>query len=81
MKKILIVLIALVLGVVLSGCNTQLIDTTFKFDSAVIAMPDGSVVKGKVQSWKDYDDNDSIQVVIDGVTYFTHISNVVLVDG
>ena len=42
-------------------------------------MPDGSVVSGKVSSWKDYDDSDAVQLVIDGKTYYTHLSNVVLI--
>ena len=42
------------------------------------ALPDGSYVEGPVQSWRDYDDGDQLQVTIDGVTYLTHASNVVL---
>lgn len=41
-------------------------------------MPDGTVVDGTAQSWKDFDDGDTIQIKIDDVTYLTHISNVVL---
>lgn len=43
-------------------------------------MPDGSVVSGKVSSWRDYEDGDQIQVVIDGVTYLVHSSNIVLMN-
>ena len=41
---------------------------------------DGSVVEGEVESWRDYDDGDQLQVTINGVTYLTHASNVVLMD-
>lgn len=41
-------------------------------------MPDGSIIRGEVESWRDYEDGDTIQVKIDGVSYLTHISNVVL---
>ena len=78
MKKIVVAL-TFILAVVLTGCNTQIIDTTYKFDRAVIAMPDGTTVSGKVSSWKDYDDSEAVQVVIDGVTYYTFIGNVVLI--
>ena len=65
----------------LSGCgNRQIFDTTYTFDKAVLNMPDGSIISGKVSSWKDYEDGDQIQVVIDGVTYLVHSSNIVLMN-
>ena len=42
-------------------------------------MPDGSVISGPVDTWKDYEDSDMVQVVIDNVAYYTHGSNVVLI--
>ena len=59
--------------------NRQLIDLTYSYDYAIILMPDGSVVKGKVQSWTDFEDGDQIQVKIDGKTYLTHSMNVVMI--
>lgn len=59
--------------------NKQIWDITYSFERAVIAMPDGHIVEGKVDSWKDFDDADQIQVKIGGKTYLTHISNVVLI--
>jgi len=55
------------------------VDTTYTFDTAIISLPDGTVVKGEVDSWTDYEDGDQIQVVIDGVTYLVHSTNIVLV--
>lgn len=76
MKKILLVLLT---ALILSGCgNKQLIDITYRFDYAEIVMPDGRIVEGEVDSWRDFGDGDQIQVIIDGVTYLTHASNVVL---
>lgn len=34
---------------------------------------------GKIESWKDYDDGDQIQVKIDGTTYLVHSVNIVLI--
>lgn len=62
----------------LAGCNRQIIDMTYNFDKAMVYLPDGTVVSGEVQSWKDFDDGDQIQVKINGVTYSTHSSNVVM---
>ena len=82
MKKILCVVVASVLfGGLLTGCNMQLVDTTFSYDTAQIQMPDGTVVSGKIDSWRDYEDGDQLQIVIDGVTYLTHAENVVLIKG
>ena len=78
LNRIICFLLVIVIAVSCCGCNMQIIDTHFSFNYAVIKLPDGEVIEGEVQSWKDFDDGDQIQVKIDGVTYLTHISNVVL---
>lgn len=80
-NQILMVLLALmfILAAVLSGCNRQIIDVTYSFDKAIISLPNGEIVEGKVDSWKDYDDGDQIQVKVNGVTYLVHSENVVLI--
>lgn len=81
MKKIIIVSIILVVTtLILSGCNKQIIDWNYKFDRAMVMLPDGSVISGKCDSWRDYEDGDQLQVRIDGKTYLTHATNVVLID-
>lgn len=81
MKKIITVILVLIFAVFLSGCNMQVIDTTYQFDYATIYSPGGEIVaQGKVQSWKDFDDGDQLQVKIDGIMYLTHAGNVVLED-
>ena len=80
MKKILIVLLVLVVGLaVLTGCNKQLFDTTYSFDRAIISLPNGDIIEGEVDSWTDYEDGDQIQVKINGTTYLVHSSNIVLI--
>ena len=78
-KRVIAMVSALVLCFALTGCNKQVFDTTFSFDSAIISLPNGEVITGKVQSWKDYEDGDQIQVKIDGVTYLVHSSNAALI--
>lgn len=75
----IIILILSGLGVFGTVYNKQLWDVTFSFERAVIAMPDGHIIEGKVDSWKDFNDADQIQVKMGGKTYLTHISNVVLI--
>lgn len=79
MKKILVAIMAIVLAATIAGCNRQIIDTTYAYDRAILRLPDGTVIEGKVQSWRDYEDGDQIQVKIDGVTYLVDCMNVVLI--
>lgn len=65
---------------IMTGCgNKKIIDTTYMFNRAIVSLPDGSVVEGKVDTWSDYEDGDQIQVKINGVIYLVHSSNVVLI--
>ena len=82
MKKIIaICLVALVsiTALVVAGCNKQVVDLTYSYERAIIALPNGEIVEGKVSSWTDFEDGDQIQVKIDGKTYLVHSSNVVLI--
>lgn len=80
MKKFVIVMLAAVMLLVVCGaCNAQVVDTVWAYEKAVVGLPNGDSVSGKVESWCDYDNSDMIQVKIDGKTYFTHSSNVVLI--
>lgn len=74
-----ILLVVAMMLMFLTGCNRQIIDTTFSYDNAILALPDGSVISGKIESWKDYDDGDQIQVKIDGTTYLVHSVNIALI--
>lgn len=79
-KKIMCLILACVILLAISACgNRKLIDTTYTFNKAIINLPDGTVVEGKVSSWKDFEDGDQLQVVVDGKTYLLHSSNVVLI--
>lgn len=80
MKKVIALLLLLCMLLLCTACgNRSLFDTTYTFNRAIISLPDGSFIQGTVESWRDYDDGDQLQVTIDGVTYLTHASNVVLI--
>lgn len=64
---------------ILSGCNKQIIDTSYSYERAILSLPNGEVIDGKVESWKDFDDGDQIQVKIDGKQYLIHSENIVLI--
>lgn len=79
MKKIICVVGVIMM--LISGCgNRDIIDINYYYDSAIVKLPDDTVVKGKVESWRDYEDGDQIQVNINGKTYLVHSSNVVLIN-
>lgn len=81
MKKIIAVFsVVALLAMTMAGCNYQLIDTTYSYDRAIVQLPDGTIVEGEVDSWKDYE-GDQIQVVIDKTTYLVHSTDVVLIAG
>lgn len=62
------------------ACNKQIFDTTYSYDRAILSLPNGEVIDGKITSWKDFEDGDQIQVKINGVSYLVHSSNIVLID-
>ncbi len=61
------------------GNRTQL-DTKFHFDRAIIRLPNGESLEGKVSSWLDFSDSDVVQIKMDGKTYLTSYNNVCLID-
>ena len=79
MKKIiaLVLLVTLALGTI--GCNKQIVDLTYSYERAILVLPNGEVIEGRVSSWTDFEDGDQIQVKIDGKTYLVHSSNIVLI--
>jgi hypothetical protein len=76
---ILILALLLIPAIFLSGCNRQMVDLTYSYERAIVCLPNGDIVEGKLTSWRDYEDGDQIQVKIDGKQYLVHSSNVVLI--
>lgn len=54
-------------------------DTTYAFNYAIIRLQNNNVIEGRVQSWKDFEDGDQLQIKIDGVTYLVHSINCTLI--
>ena len=87
-KKVLIVIAVIVVLLVAVGViywqthigNRQFMDVNSHFDRAVLKLPNGEVIEGKLNSWLDFDDSDVLQVKIDGKTYLTSYVNVCLID-
>ena len=76
-KKIAAILVAMMTMCALAGCNYNTLDTTYTYRYAIIALPDGTIVKGEVEKWKDYE-GEQLQVTINGQTYLTSSFNCVM---
>lgn len=85
-KKSFVSWIMILLGILipvgiiaLTSCNKQLVDTTYSFDTAVMYVG-GEWLTVDVDSWKDYEDGDQIQIKAkDGNVYLVHSTNVTLI--
>lgn len=83
MKKVILVVLVIVLALALSACqigNRKIgFDTTQTFRWAIIQLGNGELIEGPVDSWRDFDESDVVQITIKGVTYLTHYANAILV--
>lgn len=84
MKKIALIIFLAIILVSCTGCyNMQSVDMTCHYDRAIIYLPNGEIVEGRVSSWTSwtsFGDGGAVQITIDGKTYLTHICNVCLID-
>lgn len=82
MKKIICVALILSLALALTACqvgNRQVgWDTTQTFTHAILELGNGELIEGTVTSWRDFDESDVVQFTMNGVTYLTHYSKVIL---
>lgn len=76
--KITALLLIILIALAFVGCNKQIIDTTFKYDYVMFSMPDGEIIEGQVESWKDFTDGDQLQVKVNNDVYLVHSSKIVL---
>lgn len=64
---------------ILFGGNRQVFDTKYAFHWAIIELGNGELLEGAVKSWNDYDESDTVQIVMeDGTVILTHYSKVLL---
>lgn len=78
MKKKLLLISLLLSSILLIGCNKQILDTTWKFDKAIIVIGDNQI-EVDIDSWSDYDDT-TIQIKDkDGKVYLTDSKNILMI--
>lgn len=49
------------------------------FTYAYIVLDGQEIAKGAITQWRDYENSDTVQVLVNGKYYLTHYANVVLV--
>lgn len=80
MKRIALTVMLIVMTFALCACsNRDMWDTVHTFDRVIVQLADGSVIEGKCQNWRDYENSDMMQVKVDGKTYLIHSVNCTLI--
>lgn len=49
------------------------------FTYAYVVLDGQEIAKGAITQWRDYDNSDVVQVLVNGKYYLTHYSNVVMI--
>lgn len=85
-KKWAIIGMLAITVVVMAGCTADQVGNRVTygkdvqtFTYAYIRLGDKDIVQGYITQWRDYDNSDTIQIMIDGKYYLTHYSCVVMV--
>ena len=86
MKKFLMALVLAVAILVMAACGTTTTGNRAvwgkdvqTFTYAYIRLGEKDIVEGYITQWRDYDDSDVVQIMIDGKYYLTHYSCVVMI--
>lgn len=81
-KIIMALMVMLTAMAVFTSCNKGgvIFDTHWKFERAIIRLPNGDVIDVNVKKWYDYTNSDQIQVeTVDGKVYVVHSVNIALI--
>ena len=86
MKKILCLALLVALAVILCACDQPQTGNRVTygrdvqtFTYAYIYLGNEKLVEGYITQWRDYNNSDTIQLMIDGKYYLTHYANVVMI--
>jgi len=85
--KILITIVLMIgMVLILSSCGEKQTGNRITsgkdvqtFNYCFVVLGGQEIVRGIVTNWRDYDNCDEVQVLVNGKYYLTHYSNVVLV--
>ena len=90
-KTVIAIVVMILLCAMLTGCGSPTYSTKLTgnrayagqdiqtYHYAYVWLGDKIMVEGYITQWRDYDESDVIQLMIDGKYYLTHYSNVLMV--
>ncbi len=85
-KRVILLIVLLLCSVfIFAGCESKTGNRVVggkdvqTFTYAWIKLGDTDIVKGYITQWRDYENSDTVQVMINGKFYLTHYTNVVMV--
>ena len=82
MKELIIIITVIIVAIIVVMFVARYqrdVNLTCNFNKAIISLPNGKTIEGKVELWTDFENKDQIQIQINGVTYLTHSANAVLI--
>ena len=78
MKKKFLLILSILMMLTFTSCgNKKFFDFTYTFKYAQIKLPDGRIIKGKIDNWKDYE-GEQLQITIEGNTYLVNSFNAIM---
>lgn len=72
MHKLFVVFVTLLIMCILTSCNYGIMDMKYQYDYAIIQLPNGTVIEGKIIQWRDYEGEQLQLVLEDGNTYLVN---------
>lgn len=87
-KKMTLVALAAVMMLMLSACGEDFHRTGNRitggkdvqtFTYCYVVLGGKEIARGSITQWRDYDNSDTVQVLVNGKYYLTHYTNVVLI--
>ena len=87
-KILALVMVLVIATVLLSSCDGDYYKTGNRitggkdvqtFTYAYVVLDGQEIAKGAITQWRDYENSDVVQVLINGKYYLTHYSNVVMI--
>ena len=87
-KVIALMVVLLMVCIVAASCDSEYYKTGNRitggkdvqtFTYAYVVLDGQEIAKGAITQWRDYDNSDVVQVLVNGKYYLTHYSNVVMI--
>ena len=87
-KRVVLIIGLIILSLALVGCSADYYKTGNRitggkdvqtFTYAYIVLDGQEITKGAITQWRDYENSDVVQVLVNGKYYLTHYSNVVMI--